>query len=144
MLNIDIEQLEAAFALIIEGIKKQDMSAHLKKRWTRAFDKALRSLIEQPYFAWQPERLLIVSVPKEKTKEMGCRFYEANESACRRMDQSGLCQAFYEGVPCWHRAAYLLLKIYFGAGSGEGSERQSRQIEISPERLLSTKVDTFG
>jgi hypothetical protein len=31
MMNIDIEQLEAAFALVIEGIEKQDMPAHLKK-----------------------------------------------------------------------------------------------------------------
>ena len=112
-MNIDIEHLEAAFALVIEGIGKQDMPAHLKKRWTRATEKAQSSLIEHPCFAWQPDRLLIVSVPKEKTKEIGCRFYEANESACRRVDKSGLCQAFYEGIPCWHRAAYLLLKIYF-------------------------------
>ena len=112
-MNIDIERLETAFALVIEGIKKQDNRAHLKKRWTRATEKARDRLIEQPYFAWQPDRLLIVSVPKEKTKEIGCRFYEANESACRRVDKSGLCQAFYEGIPCWHRAAFLLLKIYF-------------------------------
>lgn len=111
-MNIDIERIETAFALVIEGIKKQDMSAHLKKRWARATEKARDRLIEQPYFAWQPERLLIVSVPKEKTKEIGCRFYEANESACRRADKTELCQAFYEGIPCWHRAAFLLLKIY--------------------------------
>ncbi len=115
-MNLDIEQIEAAFALVIEGIKKQDMPAHLKKRWTRALEKAKDRLIEHPVFAWQPERLLIVSVPKEKTKDTGCRFYESNESACRRVDKTGLCQAFYEGVPCWHRATFLLLKIYFGAG----------------------------
>ncbi len=115
-MNLDIEQIEAAFGLVIEGIKKQDMPAHLKKRWTRALEKAKDRLIEQPYFDWQPERLLIVSVPNEKTKDTGCRFYEANESACRRVDKTGLCQAFYEGIPCWHRAAFLLLKIYFGAG----------------------------
>ncbi len=123
MMNIDIEQLETAFARVIEGIRKQDMPAHLKKRWMRATEKARDSLIEQPYFAWQPERLLIVSIPKEKTKEIGCRFYEANESACRRVDKSGLCQAFYEGIPCWHRAAYLLLKIYLGR---DGCRRQSK------------------
>ena len=31
-MNIDIEQLEAAFARVIEGIKTQDMPAHLKKK----------------------------------------------------------------------------------------------------------------
>lgn len=122
-MNIDIARLEAASALIIEEIKKQNMPAHLKKRWARATEKAKDRLIEQPYFAWQPDRLLIVSVPKEKTKEIGCRFYEANESACRRVDKSGLCQAFYEGIPCWHRAAFLLLKIYFDQ-SGAGINRK--------------------
>jgi hypothetical protein len=125
MMNIDIEQLEAAFALIAEGIKTQDMTAHLKNRWTRATEKAKDRLIEHPCFAWQPDRLLIVSVPKEKTKEIGCRFYEANERTCRRMDKSGLCQAFYEGIPCWHRAAYLLLKIYFNQA---GALHQSKTL----------------
>ena len=142
MMNIDIKHLEAAFARVIEGIKTQEMPSHLKKRWTRATEKAQRSLIEQPYFAWQPERLLIVSVPKEKTKEIGCRFYEANESACRRVDKSGLCQAFYEGIPCWHRAAYLLLKIYFGETDAEGNQKQTEK--DSSGRQLSTLVDTFS
>ena len=126
-MNIDTEQLEVAFARVIEGIKTQDMPAHLKKRWMRATEKARDSLNEQPYFAWQPERLLIVSIPKEKTKEIGCRFYEANESACRRVDKSGLCQAFYEGVPCWHRAAYLLLKIYFGAAGANINQNKLKK-----------------
>ncbi len=142
MMNIDIEQLETAFARVIEGIKKQDMPAHLKKRWMRATEKARDSLIEQPYFAWQPELLLIVSIPKEKTKEIGCRFYEANESACRRVDKSGLCQAFYEGIPCWHRAAYLLLKIYLGEMDAEGNRKQTEK--NSSGRQLSTLVDTFS
>jgi hypothetical protein len=142
MMNIDIEQLETAFVRVIEGIKTQEMPSHLKRRWTRATEKAQRSLIEQPYFAWQPERLLIVSIPKEKTKEIGCRFYEANESACRRVDKSGLCQAFYEGIPCWHRAAYLLLKIYLGEMDAEGNRKQTEK--NSSGRQLSTLVDTFS
>lgn len=115
-MSINQAHLETAFSLTICGLKKQDMPAHLKTRWTRALEKAKERLIEQPYFAWQPERLIIVSVPKETASEIGCRFYEANESACRRVDKTGLCQAFFEGVPCWHRAAFLLLKIYVGSG----------------------------
>jgi hypothetical protein len=135
-MNINIARLEAAFALVIEGIKKQDNRAHLKKRWTRATEKAKDRLIEHPYFDWHPERLLIVSVPIEKTKEIGCRFYEANESACRRVDKSGLCQAFFEGVPCWHRAAFLLLKIYFGA-AGE----RINQTKAANESSAATTVN---
>ena len=142
MMNIDIKHLEAAFALVIEGINTQDMPAHLKNRWTRATEKARKRLIEQPYFAWQPERLLIVSVPVENTKEIGCRFYEANESACRRVDKSGLCQAFYEGIPCWHRAAYLLLQIYLGETDAKDNQKQN--VKNSPGRKVSSLVDTFS
>ena len=96
-MNIDAAQLEIAFSLVNDGLKKQDLPAHMKRRWARATEKAKERLVEQPYFAWQPERLLIVSVPKEKMKKSGCRFYEANELACRRVDKSGLCEAFFEG-----------------------------------------------
>ena len=140
-MNINNAQLEAAFSLVIDGLEKQDLPAYMKKRWLRALEKAKVRLIEQPFFALQPDRLLIVSVPKEKTSEIGCRFYEANESACRRVDKSGLCEAFFEGFPCWHRAAFLLLKNYFG----ETSEIQSTKIKSAPlMQQLSTKVDTFG
>ncbi len=140
-MNINNAQLEAAFSLVIDGLEKQDLPAYMKKRWLRALEKAKVRLIEQPFFALQPDRLLIVSVPQEKTSEIGCRFYEANKSACRRVDKSGLCEAFFEGFPCWHRAAFLLLKIYFG----ETSEIQSTKIKSAPlMQQLSTKVDTFG
>ncbi len=113
-MNINYAEIETAYLLITRGIQKQNLPAHLKKRWQRALEKAKERLVEQPFFAWQPERLLIVSVPRENAGEIGCRFYEANEAACRRVDKSGLCQAFFEGFPCWHRAAFLLLKIYAG------------------------------
>ncbi len=113
-MNINTAQLEAAFSLVKEGLKNQDLPGYMKKRWLRALEKAKERLIEQPFYALQTDRLLLVSVPKEKTNEFGCRFYEASEAECRRVDKSGLCQAFFEGFPCWHRAAFLLLKIYFG------------------------------
>ena len=102
-------------------------------------------LIEKPYFSWHPDRLLIVSVPKEKSDESGCRFYEANESACRRVDKSGLCQAFFEGFPCWHRAAFLLLKIYVGeVNEIESDEKRNHAVGAkSVNQKLTTEVDTF-
>lgn len=130
-MNIDTVQIETALSLIKDGLKKQDLPAHMKKRWSRALEKAKDRLVEQPYFAWQPERLLIVSVPSDATSESGCRFYEANESACRRIDKSGLCEAFFEGFPCWHRAAFLLLKIYFGeTGANLSDENQKRTVAV--------------
>lgn len=134
-MNINQAQLEAAFSLVIDGLEKQDLPAHMKKRWARAFEKARTRLIEQPFFALEPERLLIVSVPAENTSEIGCRFYEANEFACRRIDKTGLCQAFFEGVPCWHRAAFLLLKIYVGEIGKTPSDKK---------RVISAETVNFG
>lgn len=125
-MNIDTAQLEAAFSLVNDGLKKQALPAHMKRRWARALEKAKDRLIEQPFFAWQPAALLIVSVPKEKTNDFSCRFYEANESACRRLDKTGLCEAFYEGFPCWHRAAFLLLKIYLSEKGANFSEENRK------------------
>ena len=50
MMNIDIEHLEAASARVIEGIKTQDMTAHLKNRWTRATEKAQTQFNRTPLF----------------------------------------------------------------------------------------------
>lgn len=129
-MNINTEQIEAALLLAQNTLKNQDLPAYMKKRWLRALEKAKERLIEQPFFSWQPDRLLIISVPTEKTNELGCRFYEANETECRRVDKSGLCQAFFEGFPCWHRAAFLLLGIYLGE-SGEIQSDKNREHAVA-------------
>ena len=127
-MKINSARLETAFAVAEAALHTRDLPAYMKKRWRRALVKANERLIEQPYFSWQPERLIIVSVPKENTSELDCRFYEANETECRRVDKSGLCQAFFEGFPCWHRAAFLLLGIYAG-------ERCETQLEKNQSRI---------
>ena len=127
-MNINPRQLETALESVQNGLINQDLPRFMKKRWSRALEKAKERLLEHPYFSWQPDRLLIVSVPKEKSDESGCRFYEANESACRRVDRSGLCQAFFEGFPCWHRAAFLLLKIYIGERDKRISDKYQNHV----------------
>lgn len=113
-MKIDQTRLESAF-LIAEGtLEKQDLPDFMKNRWSNALEKAKEKLTQQPFFAWQPGKLTIVSVPKKAGKEGFSRFYQANEDICQRVDKLGYCQAFYEGFPCWHRAAFLLLGIYFG------------------------------
>ena len=120
---IDTGKLERALSVSQSVLKNQVLPPRMKKRWSRALEKAGDRLMEHPFFAWEPGKLLIVSVPKEMNGEINCRFYQANERTCRRVDESGgLCRAFFEGFPCWHRAAYLLLGIYFG---GEGEKRRS-------------------
>ncbi|MDQ3063447.1 MAG: hypothetical protein M3R14_11410 [Acidobacteriota bacterium] len=117
-MKIDALKLQQALLSAQTALKNQDLPSFLQRRWSRALEKAKDRLIEQPIFSWQPDRLVIVSVPKEqemeKKGEIGCRFYEAHRDKCRRIDKTGFCQAFFEGFPCWHRAAFLLLGIYFG------------------------------
>lgn len=122
-MKIDTERLVSAATLAEATLVNQDIPKFLKKRWQNALEKAVKRLIEQPYFSWQPDRLIIVSVPPERTNEYGCRFYEATETECRRVDRDGLCQAFFEGFPCWHRGAFLLLGIYLGEMQNEVNKK---------------------
>lgn len=135
-MKIDASKLQQALVSAETVLENQDLPSFLKRRWSRALEKAKDRLIEQPIFSWQPERLIIVSVPKEKEMErageIGCRFYEAHRDECRRIDRTGFCQAFYEGFPCWHRAALLLLGIYFGDKSEiQPSENRKRNLAAS-------------
>ncbi len=143
-MKINPARLETAFAVAETALKNQDLPAYMTKRWRRAFAKAKERLIERPFFSWQPERLILVSVPTEKTNELGCRFYEANEQTCRRVDKSGLCQAFFEGFPCWHRAAFLLLGIYFGEICAGAFEKNQSQLAggANCQLKLTLPVDT--
>lgn len=131
-MRIDPEKLQEALLIIQDTLKNQGLPNFMKRRWSRALEKAGERLIEQPIFSWQPDRLVIVSVPNEqemeKRAEIGCRFYDARQEECRRIDKTGFCQAFYEGFPCWHRAALLLLGIYFGEEREmQPSENQKRE-----------------
>lgn len=111
---INSKKLQNTLETALVALETQNLPAYMKKRWRNALEKAKDRLIEQPIFAWQPDKLTIVSIPQDKKDELGCRFYWATGTECRRIDKSGLCQAFFEGFPCWHRAAHLLLGIYFG------------------------------
>ena len=93
-MNINPRQLETALESVQNALKNQDLPGYMKKRWSRALEKAKDRLIEQPYFSWQPDRLLIVSVPKEKSDESGCRFYEANERRAAALISRGCVRHF--------------------------------------------------
>jgi hypothetical protein len=112
-MKLDLTQLEAAFLLAQKTLENQDLPGFMKNRWLRALKKAKEKLIEHPFFAWQPNTLIIVSVPGKKQEKTFCRFYRASGETCQRVDKLGFCQAFFEGFPCWHRGAFLLLGIYF-------------------------------
>ena len=124
---LNLTQLEAAFLIAQKTLETGSLPNFLKNRWLNALEKANERLIEQPYFAFEPNQLTIVSIPQRKNKEIFCRFYQANDGTCRRVDKSGFCQAFYEGFPCWHRAAFLLLGIYFGCSGKIVHEKTSEK-----------------
>lgn len=133
-MKLDLTQFEAAFLLTQKTLEIQDLPDFMKIRWLRALEKAKVKLTEQPFFAWQPDTLTIVSVPDKNKDNTFCRFYQITDEICHRVDKLGYCQAFYEGFPCWHRAAFLLLGIYFNY-SGENRFEKS---QVSSK--LSTKV----
>jgi hypothetical protein len=81
--------------------------------------------------------LLIVSVPKEKTKEIGCRFYEANESACRRVDKSGLCQRFTKAFRAGIARRIFAQNLFQSGGRASSIENTLKKL---PGRQLSTKL----
>jgi hypothetical protein len=66
-------------------------------RWKNAIDKAFEQLVENPYITLDGDALLVLSPSNE--------IYRAN----------GTCQCLAHskfGTPCWHRAAYKLVKRY--------------------------------
>ena len=136
-MKLNLIQLEAVFLLAQEALETEGLPDFMKDRWLRALEKAKEKLIEQPYFAWQPDILTIVSVPNKQKDKTFCRFYQANNDICHRVDKLGYCQAFYEGFPCWHRGAFLLLEIYFDdAGEirfekSQGSSKLSTKVGSS-------------
>lgn len=133
-MKLNLSQLEAAFLLAQKTLETQDLPDFMKDRWWRALEKAKAKLVEQPYFAWQSESLTIVSIPDKKKEKTFCRFYRVTGEICHRVDKLGYCQAFYDGFPCWHRGAFLLLGIYFG----EAGEIRLDKSQVSLK--VSTKV----
>lgn len=121
-MKLNPTKLQSAFSLAQETLETQNLPAYMKNRWSRALEKAKEKLVEQPFFAWQTDCLTVVSIPKEKGDDVFSRFYQANEESCRRIDKLGYCPAFYEGFPCWHRSAFLLLRIYFGISEKSGTK----------------------
>lgn len=135
-MRLNLTQLEAAFLLAQKTLEMQDLPEFMKDRWLRALKRAKTKLIEQPYFTWQSDSLTIVSVPDKKKEKTFCRFYRVTGEICHRVDKLGYCQAFYDGFPCWHRGAFLLLGIYFD----EAGEIHFVKSQVSPK--LSTEVNS--
>lgn len=83
----------------------------MRKRRRNAIDKAHRQLIENPFIHYENGKLLIFS---ESVTETGAaKFYETSGEECLLIEPGEyFCHAFWEGFPCWHRAAHEIVENY--------------------------------
>lgn len=83
----------------------------MRKRRRNAIDKAHRQLIENPFIHYENGKLLIFS---ESVTETGAaKFYETSGEKCLLIEPGEyFCHAFWEGFPCWHRAAHEIVENY--------------------------------
>lgn len=81
-------------------------------RWRRAIEKAF-AYLTTPAVVWylsEQDELLIVSPQSSALYEVGERSCDVLDAVT--METRGECAAAHKGVPCWHRAAWKLLRNY--------------------------------
>ena len=101
-----------------------NFGAKMLKRRRNALDKAFRLLEANPFIHYENGKLLLLS--ESKTDEGEAKFYETSSHECRLIEPGNfLCHAFWEGFPCWHRAAFEIVENYF-AIDGEINSEKSR------------------
>ncbi len=97
------------------AVTKKNVPPHfgekMRKRRRNAIEKAHRQLIDNPFIHYEDGKLLIFS---ESVTEKGePKFYETGKDKCLLIEPGEyLCHAFWEGFPCWHRAAHEIVENY--------------------------------
>lgn len=94
--------------------KRMPPSAGVKMRQRRrnAINKAYELLQRNPFIHYENGKLLLLS--ESKTEDGSAKFYETSAEECRLIEPGNfLCHAFWEGFPCWHRAAFEIVENYF-------------------------------
>jgi hypothetical protein len=87
-------------SVVAEAISAIHLAGRMEKRWMNAIAKAVIAIENNPFmhFDFEEKHLVLWSQSSGET-------YTAN-GTCQ-------CPAFYEGYPCYHRAAARLLQRYF-------------------------------
>lgn len=99
--------------------------AKMLKRRRNALDKAFRLLEANPFIHYENGKLLLLS--ESKTETGLPKFYETSRKECRLIEPGDfLCHAFWEGFPCWHRAAFEIVENYL-AIAGESNSSNAAQ-----------------
>ncbi len=103
--------------------------AKMRNRRRNALDKAYRLLQTNPFIHYENGKLLLLSESKTETGE--AKFYETSSEECRLIEPGDfLCHAFWEGFPCWHRAAFELVEKYFEIVEVSSSEKAAQSVSI--------------
>ena len=101
----------------------------MKMRRRNALDKAYRLLQTNPFIHYENGKLLLLSESKTETGE--AKFYETSADECRLIEPGNfLCHAFWEGFPCWHRAAFEIVEKYFEIVEVSSSEKAVQTVSI--------------
>lgn len=103
--------LERAYLQTRETVPPH-LGAKMRKRRRNALDKAFRLLETNPFIHYENGKMLLLSESRTETGE--AKFYETSADECRLIEPGGfLCHAFWDGFPCWHRAAFEIVEKYF-------------------------------
>ena len=108
--------------------KPQHFGANMTRRRRNAINKAFRHLVENPFINYENGKLLILS--DSRTENGEAKFYETSRDECKLIEPGNfLCHAFWDGFPCWHRAAFEIVENYFEI-AGELSPKGT--VEVCP------------
>lgn len=96
-------------------------AAEKMPRWQNAIKKAEQQLLENPLIS-EVDGLLLIASESGQIYNVG--------TTCE-------CQAYQNGKPCWHRAAWRLVQRYNQANAKGNYERQA---ELRAQRILAALV----
>ena len=118
--------LERAVALAFKNTPS-NLGASLRKRRRNALVKAFRNLLENPFIHYENGKLLILS--NSVTETGAAKFYETSRTQCRLVEPGNfLCHAFWNGFPCWHRAAFEIVENYLSLTGGESLQNHAETV----------------
>ncbi len=133
---LQIENKDRFGKVIADALSKVELTvtdAQTKKRWIRAIAKAVAEIEENGNFmSWMAEdkSLLIWS---QKTDGV----YTSN-GVCQ-------CRAFVQGVPCFHRAAARLVRIYLETEDAPVQAEEitylKQTVERKAERIAGIRIN---
>lgn len=116
--------LERAYQ-ITKKRSTRDAGVKMRQRRHNAINKAYELLQRNPFIHYENGKMLLLS--ESKTEAGEAKFYETSAEECRLIEPGNyLCHAFWEGFPCWHRAAFEIVENYYEiAVESNGGEHAS-------------------